>query len=337
VTEPVVEVTTVRIQRGSLAQRISAPGSVVARRESRIGAELSARIVRIYVAEGDRVEEGQPLFQIDPVAYEMGLRQAQAGVDLARAERLQFEADLKRARTLKRKDVLAAQEIERLTTSVEVARAREKQAQEAVALAQHHLAQTVIRAPYAGSIAKRLADEGTTALVRPQTIVLVLQETGELEAHAAIPESQLAAVQVGDRALVHVEGLTDPVDTTVSMVSDTIDPATRTYLVKMPVPNPGYRIKAGVFAHVELHPTPKGDALLVPRQAIRTEDGRTRVLVVREGRAMAVVVETGVVSEDTAEVVHGIAEGEEVIVGDVARTIAPGMAVRVVGSEGAPS
>ncbi len=324
-----VDVSTVRAQRGSITQVISAPGSLVARRESRIGAEVRARIERVYVSEGDRVEAGDPLFQIDPSAYEMNLRQAIAGADVARAERRQLESDLARARKLMTENVVAEQEIERLETLLEVSRARQSQAAEAVAIARHNLEQTVIKAPYSGSVAARLADEGTTALVQPQTIVVVLQETAELEAHATIPESQLALVRVGDTALVHVEGLPEAIRTEISAVSDTIDPATRTYLVKMRIPNPDYSLKAGVFAHIEIEPSEKTEALLVPRMAIRTEDGRTRVLLVEDGRAVAANVQIGVVSESFAEVLSGLNDGDEVIVGKEAGIIAPGMAVRV--------
>ncbi len=302
----------------------------MARRESRIGPEVQGRIVRVHVSEGDRVQEGDVLFEIDPGPWRMALRQAEAGYDLARAERAQLEADLARARELRRQKVLAQQEIERLTTSLEVARARERQALEAVALARHNLERTVVRAPFSGSVAARLADEGTTALVQPQTVVVVLQETEELEAHAAIPESQLAAVRVGDPARIRVEGIPESIETSVSAVSDTIDPSTRTYLVKMRVPNPDFRLKAGVFAHVEIFPRAKTDALLVPRESIRTEEGRAKVMVVRDSRAVAAPVEIGIAAEDRAEVLRGIEPGEEVIVGEAAHTIAPGMPVKVV-------
>lgn len=328
--DPVVDVVTAPVVRGAILQAVSAPGSVVARRESRIGTEVTGRIQRVFVSEGDRVDAGAPLFQIDPTSYEMARRQAEAGLDLARAELKQIGADLARARALRRQDVVAQQELDRLTTALTVAQARERQAEEMVALAGHNQERTLVAAPFAGSVAARLADEGTTALVQPQTIVIVLQETGELEAHAAIPESQLALVQVGDRAVVTVEGLPEPLETAVSAVSDSIDPGTRTYLVKMPVPNPDRRLKAGVFAQVEIRPQAKADVLLVPREAVRTEDGRARLFVVRDGRAQPVPVEIGIVSDAQAEVLRGVEAGEQVLVGEAAREIAPGMRVRVV-------
>lgn len=335
-TEPVIEVETVRIRRGAILERISAPGSLVARRESRIGAEVRGRIERVFVAEGDRVEAGDPLFQIDRESYAVSLRQAEAGADLARSELRQLEADLGRARALHGKDIVSQEEIDRLGTHVAVSRARLRQAGESVAMALRNLDQTLIRAPFAGSIAQRLADEGTTALVQPQTIVLVLQETAELEAQATIPESHLALVQLGDPVLLHVEGLMQPIQTEVSAVSDTIEPATRTYRVKMRVPNPDHVLKAGVFARVEILPQAKRDVILLPREAIRSIDGRTTVLTVRDGRTVAVPVLLGLVSEESAEVLRGLRVDGEVIVGEAAHELASGMSVRVVNRPGEP-
>ena len=328
--DPVIEVTTARIWRGQIVQRISAPGSLVARRESLIGPEIQGRIRVVHVSEGDRVEAGSPLFEIDPEPYEFALRRARAALDRVRAERRQIEADLKRAQQLRSKNVLAEQESERLVNALEVARAAQREASQAVSIAELNLERTVVRAPYTGSVAQRLADEGTTALVQPQTIVVVFQETSELEAHATIPEVYFAAIRVGDAALLHVEGLPLPIQVDVAAVSDTIDMATRTFLVVMKVPNSDFRLKAGVFARVEILPKAKSHVILVPREALRTEDGRTHVLAVRDGHAVATPIQVGIVSEDVVEVIRGLREGDEVIVGEAARSLGPGMRVRAV-------
>jgi RND family efflux transporter MFP subunit len=326
--EAAVEVATARVRPGAVIQRISAPGTLAARRESRIGPEVGGRIVEIFVAEGDRVAAGDALFQIDPLTYELALRQAVARRDRAAAERAQLEADLARGRQLRHEDVLAVQQLEELETRVAVARAAEREAGEAVALARHDLERSRVRAPYAASVVARLADEGTTAVVQPQTIVVVLQELAQLEARAAIPELHYTSVRVGDPALLEVEGLAQPIASEVSAVADAIDPATRTFLVTMRVANEDHRLKAGVFARVEILPAAKGEALVVPREAVRREEGRAFVLVVRDERAVATPVELGAVSDEAVEVVHGLRVDDEVVVGEAARDLAPGMRVR---------
>jgi RND family efflux transporter MFP subunit len=319
---------TARARPGAVLQRISAPGSLAARRESRIGPEVGGRIVEILVAEGDRVVAGDPLFRIDPIPYELALRQAVARRDRADAERAQLEADLARGRQLRHEDILAPQQLEALETRVAVAASAVREAREAVALAQRNLEHTLVRAPYEASVVARLEDEGTTALVQPQTIVVVLHETAQLEARVAIPEAHQASVHAGDPALLHVEGLAQPIATEVASVADAIDPATRTFLVTMRVPNLDHRLKAGVFARVEILPVAKGEALVVPREAVRREEGRTFVFVVREERAVATPVELGALSDEAVEVVHGLRVDDEVVVGDAARDLAPGTRVR---------
>ncbi|MGH0033776.1 MAG: efflux RND transporter periplasmic adaptor subunit [Myxococcota bacterium] len=330
IDEPVLEVTTARVRRGSILQRIAAPGSLMALRESRIGPEVRGRIEKIHVSEGDRVEKGDPLFQIEREPYELALRQAEARLVRARAERSKLAADLGRGEALRRQDVVAQQRMDELETGLAVAQAAEREAEEQVAMARRDLETTLVRAPYAASVAARLEDEGTTALVQPQTIVLVLQETAELEAQATIPEVHFAAIEEGDAALLHVEGLANPIPTEVSAVNDAIDPATRTYLVKMRVPNQSHALKAGTFARVEILPRAKNDVVLVPRESIRREDGRTHVLLVREGRVVAQPVRLGIVSEDAVEVLRGVRVDDELVVGDSVRRAASGMRVRAV-------
>src|SRR5690606_17275780 len=223
---------------------------------------------------------------------------------------------------------------ERLETALSVARASERQAEAALALARHQLARTRVVAPWAGTVAARLADEGSTAPVQPQTIALVPQASGTPEARAAAPASQLARVRVAGGAVIRVEGMARR-RTTVAAVGGAIDRATRTYDVRMPVAHEDPALKAGVFALVEITPRVKDDALVVPREAVRSEEGRTRVFTIEEGRATPRTVTVGVVSAEAAEILDGLEAGVPVIVGRDAREIAPGMRVRVAAGDGA--
>jgi cobalt-zinc-cadmium efflux system membrane fusion protein len=326
-SEPELEVATALVRHGSIGASISAAATLEAKRESRIGPEVQGTLLHVFVDEGDRVEAGAPLFEVDPTPYRFALRQAEAGLDVTQAQRRQLEADLGRARSLRQRGIVAEQDIGKLETAVAVALAGERQAVEAVALARHRLGLTLVRAPYAASVAARLTDEGTTALVQPQTVVLVLQESGELEARAAIPESQLLRVRIGDVAHVRIEGLPDAIESTISAVGEAIDPTTRTYSVRVQVPNADHALKAGLFAHVELFPQARADALLVPRGAVRSEDGRTRIFTIRDGLA-TLSVTVGAFSEQEAELLDGAEADMVVIVGADAERVAPGMRVK---------
>ena len=325
---PIADVDTELIRRGSIIQRISAPGSILARREAQIGAEVRGLLTEIHVDEGDRVEQGDPLFQIDPQVYRLALSRSEAALDRARADRRQLEHDLTRGRALRKKNVMAEQETDRIASGLEVGEAVEREVGEAVAMARRDLDRTTVLAPFAGSITRRLVDEGTTALVQPQTIVLILQETHELEAIATIAEVHFAAIQTGDLAFLHVDGLALPIATEVEAVGDSVEPVTRTFRVRMRVPNPDYRLKAGLFARVEILPKAKSEVLLAPRSALRNQDGRTHVLVLRDGLAMQTPIEIGLIAEDAVEVLSGLRVDDEVIVGEAARNLGSGMRAR---------
>jgi RND family efflux transporter MFP subunit len=322
-----VAVETAVVRRGTVLPKLSAPGSIVARRSSEIGAEVTGRIERIFVDVGDHVQAGDPLFEIDRSSYEASVRGAEAALELARAERRQLHSDLERARGLRQKEALSQQDLEQVETRLAVARARERQAEASLVIARESLVKTRVVAPYDGSVAQRLVDEGTTARTMPQTIVLQLHETGKLEAWTGLPEAVHARVHVGDRALVTVEGLADPIETQVFSVADTIDPATRTFLVRMQIANPDHRIKAGAFGRVEIFPGARSEGLLIPREAVRSQAGRTSVLAVRDDRAVEVSVQLGIVSENAVEVLGGLDAGEVVVVGEAAHELAPGTPV----------
>jgi membrane fusion protein (multidrug efflux system) len=134
-------------------------------------------------------------------------------------------------------------------------------------------------------------------------------------------------------ALLHVDGLPLPIQTEVSTVGDSIDLSNRTFRVRMPVPDPERRLKAGLFARVEIVPRAKSEVLLAPREALRNQDGRVHVLTVREGRAVMSPIEVGLISESAVEVLAGLRVDDEVIIGEAARTLGPGMRVQVRNSQ----
>ena len=290
-----------RIRRGSIVQRISAPGSIVARREARIGPEVRGTLQQIFVDEGElRWRPDDPLFQIDPEPYELNLRAAEAALDRVEAERRQLEADLSRGEALQQKRIIAEEQTQRIATGLEVALASEREAAEAVAMARRNLERTLVRAPFAGSITRRLADEGTTALVQPQTIVVILQETGVLEAVATIAETSLRRDPAGGcRACSSSMGSPCRSRPRWRPSAESVDLASRTFNVRMRVPDTKYNLKAGLFARVEILPRAKSEVLIAPRSALRSQDGQVHVLSIRDGRAVMSPIEVGLISEDS--------------------------------------
>jgi multidrug efflux pump subunit AcrA (membrane-fusion protein) len=120
-------------------------------------------------------------------------------------------------------------------------------------------------------------------------------------------------------------------------VGTSVDLSTRTFRVRMRVPNPEHQLKAGLFARVEILPRAKSQVLLVPRSALRNQDGRSHVLAVRDEHAVQVRIKIGLISEDAAEVLAGLRVDDLVVVGDAARSLGPGMRVRAATSFTGPA
>ena len=303
-------VETQRVKLGEVHTSMAASGAVRARRVTEIGAEVSGRLVQVLVDVGDTVEEGDPLFRIDARPYELGLAEARAGLALARAESENARHEVERVAKLIEQSAASEQHFDQLQTAAAVAEAQVEQMEARVARAERDLECTLVRAPYAGSVVERRAHEGAMAGPAP---ILVLQETGALEAVLAIPDAWPAPVRAGAEVRLYVEGLAEPLVTRIDRVSDRVDPETHTYEVRGPVDDPSRTVKAGSYLRAEVEMSSGEPAPIVDRSAVLTRDGRTYVFRVTEDTVERVPVRVGVVDDDRAQILNGLVDGDEVV------------------------
>jgi RND family efflux transporter MFP subunit len=319
-----LEVETFAAELGSLSVVVSASGSIEARRMAQIGPEVAGRIVHVAVDVGDEVEAGDLLFEIDPVPYELALAEARAGLSLARAQSKNAAADAERLRKLAAERAASRQDVDQVKTQAEVAHARVAQADARLARAERDLASTTVRAPWAGSVVERRAHEGTLAGDGP---IVVLQESGALEAVLTIPEASPVTVRIGDPVSLRVDGLRAPIETRVDRVSDRVDPQTRTYEVRAPV-EAAAQLKAGSFARARLQPSASGELPTFERSALLMRDGRSFVFRVSETpdglSAERVAVRVGASTADRVQILSGVEAGDELVRGPVVRRLTDG-------------
>ena len=313
ISAAVDRVETQRVALGAIHTSMAASGAIQAKRVTEIGAEVSGRLVEIAVDVGDVVEEGDPLFQIDARPYQLGLLEARAGLALARAESQNEAHEVERVAKLIQERAASEQHFEQLQTRAAVARAQVAQMEARVARAERDLECTVVRAPYPGSIVERRAHEGAMAGPAP---ILVLQETGALEAVLAIPDAWPAPVRAGAEVRLYVEGLGEPLLTRIDRVSDRVDPETHTYEVRGPVDDPSRTAKAGSYLRAEVEMGSGGPAPAVDRSALLSRDGRTYVFRVSGDTVERVSVRVGLMDEDRAHILSGVASGDEVVRGE---------------------
>ncbi len=328
-----VETTTVR--RGLFQATVTASGSVLAPRSTELGPEVGGRLIRVLVDIGDTVREGAPVFRIDPEPYQLTLEDAQAGLALAQAELAQAEQEMERARRLADQQVVPQQQLDTQVTHHAVQRAKVTQAEARVHRAEQDLERTTVRAPYTGFVVQRRLHEG--AMLNPASVVLTLQQAGGYEATLAVPEAARLPVRPGDPARVLIEGIPGAIRSRVRAVNARIDPQSRTYEVRVPLDAAPTLLKAGAFVRAEIDPVAIGDSLLLDREAILTRDGRNYVFRRRGDRAEQVPIELGATGARLAEIDGGVAEGDQVVVGDVVERLADGAPIRVTGERPLPS
>lgn len=315
-----------RVADRQLKATLAASGSVQARRVTEIGSEVSGRIVRVLVDVGDSVEEGAELFLIDPEPYRMALAEAKAGLALAKAQSSNADAEVARIQKLIEQNAASQQRVDKLRTEAEVARARVAQGQAALDRARRDLARTRVEAPYAASVVERRAHEGSMSSGAP---VLVLQERGALEFVVNVPEASPAPVRPGDPVELIIEGLPDPIATTVSRVNARVNSESRTYQVRGEVPDPTGTVKAGSYLRAELGVQRSEARPTVRSSALVTRDGRTYVMRVENDIVHRTSVRVGIRDGRYAEILAGLETGDLVVHGPTAGRLADGTRIRV--------
>lgn len=171
----------------------SVVAQVVAENESRIAAEVSARIEEIPVRVGQPVRKGQVLVRLDQSQYQLAVEQASSQVELLnnrfKLAQLQFE----QARSLHQSNFISAQALEQRRTELAVIESELKIARNNVSQARLALKRTTLRAPFAGAVKDRLA--GVGELAAPGQPILTLVEHGKNEVRAQVPTRDIASLQ----------------------------------------------------------------------------------------------------------------------------------------------
>lgn len=325
-------VETAVVASETLTATVAASGTIEAKRLTEIGADVPGTLAAVYVDVGSNVATGAPLFRIDPGPYQMALAEARAGLALARAESANAAAEAERMATLVAENAASVQRADQLRTQAEVAAARAVQSEARVARAERDLARTTVRAPYAGSVVERRAHEGALAGAAP---VLVLQESGALEAILDVPETTPIAVRAGHAVRLFAQGVAEPIVTVVTRVSERIDPSTRTYEVRCLVDDASGAVKAGSYARAEIVAVRETPQPVAPRSALVTRDGRAYVLRVEGGIAHEVPVRVGIATDTRIELLAGVAPGDVLVHGEAAQRLEDG--ARVGASAASPN
>ena len=303
-------------------------GEVRSRVESRLGFRVPGKITVRKVDPGTVVRRGQVLMQLDPQDLRLAQAQSMAGLRSAETTRDLARADLQRFEELRAKNFVSQAVLDEKLS-------RFKAAQSSVDAAQAGYRGQTNQAGYATLVADidgvvTGVDAEVGQVVQPGTVVVRVAKTSEKEIVIGLPEDKVDAMRkVND---VTVRMWADPaaaIPGKIREVSPVADPATRTYAVKVAIPNAPASVKLGMTALVQFSSTLAQPLIRVPLTALHYEKATTSVWIVENNAVKLVPVQIGGTAGNEVVLVGGVKPGQSVVTAGVNR-LKPGQKVKIL-------
>lgn len=328
-TRPPINVSTAPVITSAAAVTIEATGSFAAAESSDVAPEVSGRVIETPVDVGSFVTRGAVLVRLLGTDATLRLDESRAAATRAEANLKLAESQNTLAQTTAQRyaSLLATGDVSRTVAdqartqaetqiqTVATARASVAEAQAQLALAEKALGDVAVTAPFPGFISARQVSVGE--YVQPMNPVVTLVEIDPLRLQLTIPGVQAGAVAPGQQVSASVDAFPGRAFTgTITAVSPSVDPQSRSFTVEARVRNQDSALKPGMFAVATIDQGRKEQAFYVPRSAV-SEDVNTdsfRVFVIDESnRAHLRVVQLAARSPaGQVRIVQGVNEGERV-------------------------
>jgi HlyD family secretion protein len=225
--DKVPEVQTVKVERAEIIEKVNATGKIQPRTQVKISADVSAKIIRMHVEEGDWVEQGDLLLELDSERYlasveseEANVRSGQANANLVQENVLQTERVYKRAKELVERNLESQATLDSAQAAYQVELARYQSATDQVEQARGNLKQardalskTTIYAPMAGTISDLNKEQGEIAIGSQfqEDVILVLADLGAMEALVNVDENDIVSIALDQVAEIEVDALPDDI------------------------------------------------------------------------------------------------------------------------------
>jgi RND family efflux transporter MFP subunit len=333
---------------------VAASGAVEANVTAQGAFQIAGRVARVLVDEGQPVAKGQVLAELDATDYRNAYDAAKGQADAAHAvsskaqegprsqelEQARIDYDrwldeYKRMKYLYDHQSLPANDFKKIEAAYHAAQQRYDMARQGTRVqdkeaakgqshaaaagmheAQKRLADCQLRAPIAGFVGVRHLDVGNT--VAAGMPVIGVLDLDPVKVRVAVPESEIGKVRQGARATISIPSLDGrPFEGKVEAVGVAADPASRTYTVKIAVPNPQHVLRAGMVAEARIYGSAIVNALTVPGDAVvRDAHGVTNVYVYEPSRQRVYArrVEAGAPINNEIEIRSGLTGSEQVVV-----------------------
>ena len=281
---PAVETVQARYGALPLVERFS--GNVRAENQVPLYAQISAKVAKVYVENGDYVPEGTVLVELEDETFQQQLTQAKAGLRInqarlrqAEAALSQLKAEFEREQKLNEQSLTSALRMEQLEAEligqeaeVELAKAQVEQSEALVAEREEALRRTIVRAPISGTIGQRNAQVGMQ--VSTNNPLFLIGDLTKLRIEVILTESMLNKISVGQRAEILVptaDNATYAIEAKLSRISPFLNEITRSTEAEIDLEDASGLLKPGMFVPVDVHFGESEQATLIPTSALYTD------------------------------------------------------------------
>lgn len=308
-----VSVETSRVERRDIAKVITASGSIRAKRRVNVSASAIGKVTKLAVEEGQRVEKGDFLLEIDAAPYESAVAElrasmgsAEATLELEQASLKKARIDYERALELHGKGFVSEDDLRDAAVAVEISEAKVKAARETLSRtrasldkALHDLEQVRITADMSGVITALNVEEGESAIMgtlnNPGTVLLTIADLSEIEAHVRVDETEVVYVEAGQNADVRLDAYPDTtfagrvtevgnsaITSQLALGQESVD-----FKVVVAISDVIPNVRPGLTASVDITVAEEHGVLAVPIQSltVRSADRLGRGNALREGAA----------------------------------------------------
>lgn len=323
--ETVLTIQSEKIQRRTITQLVSATGKIQPEVQVKINAEVSGEIISLPVREGQRVTKGQILVRIKPDAYQAGVEQAQAAMNMSEANLRKAEADYKRSKDLYAKKLISDSDLELSKASYEGAKASADQSTAQLKQSKDTFSKTSIYSPMDGVVSQLISELGervSGSTFTQGTQIMTIADLSRMEARIDVGENDVVLVTVGDTAKVEVDSypdrkfigtVTQIANTATSRGLGTQDEVTNFQVRIRVVTPPGVSFRPGMSMAADIETETHANVLAVPIQSVtvRAPKEDKKVEGPKEGEAQLDVNKAKKKEEDKLEeVVFVIADGK---------------------------
>jgi len=338
---PPPEVTVAQPVEREISVDLEATGTVTGLETVEVRARVQGFVEKVHFRAGSIVEEGEPLFTIDPRPFRARLAQAEAELAGKEATLQLARSNLGKAKALAKNQVMAEQELDTRTAQFDQAAADVALARANVETARLDLSYTEVRAPIGGRIGRNLVDQGALVGASDPTLLATIVNDARVYAYFDVSERQMldylrgnpTARQVSDSAqppqavfLARADQEGFPYRGTIDSADNQLDPDTGTLRIRAVFDNADRSIVPGTFVRLKV-PMSRERAVLVPDLAIGTDQAGRYVLVVGDDNVVERRgVEVGTLVDRMRHVVDGVTPAQWIVVNGLQRA-RPGMPV----------